>query len=58
MNYLLFKDLDNLKDQVKELESALAILNQVGFPDGYVVKLLQNEKARLTAEIGEEEKYL
>lgn len=58
MNYLLFKDLDILKDRVKEINTALAILNQVGFPDGFVVKLLQSEKDKLIAEIIEEEKYL
>lgn len=58
MNYLLFKDLDILKDRVKEIEAALAILNQVGFPDGFVAKLLQIEKTKLQAEIAEEEKYL
>lgn len=58
MNYLLWADLEGLKDNLKEVESALAILKQVGFPEKYVVNVLQEERKRLMANLAEEEKYL
>lgn len=59
MNYLLWKDIDGLKDHLKEVESAQAILKQVGFPqDGVVANLLQKEQARLKQDIEAEERYL
>lgn len=59
MNYLLWADSEGLKDHLKEVESALAILKQVGFPqDGVVANLLLKEKQRLSAEIASSEAYL
>jgi hypothetical protein len=59
MNYLLWADADGLKDHLKEVESALAILKQVGFPqDGVVANLLLKEQTRLKEEIASQEAYL
>ena len=58
MSYLLWSDIEGLKDNIKELESAIAILKQVGFPEGFVVNMLHKELTTLSQSLKEEEKYL
>jgi hypothetical protein len=59
MNYLLWADAEGLKDHLKEIDSALAILKQVGFPqEGVVAAMLLKEQKHLKEEITSQEAYL
>ena len=58
MSYLLWRDLEGIRDNLKEVESALIILKQCGFPEKYVVNVLQEEQKKLFLVLKEEEKYI